>query len=111
MKALISMALLGLVFCSSTAIAKNDNHDKDKHKGKGSLPPGLQKKVDNGGQLPPGWQKKYHKGDRLDDDIYRHGRVIKPIDRDGRITIEVDDTIIHMVHDTREILSILSRYN
>ncbi|MBE0376302.1 MULTISPECIES: hypothetical protein [Pseudoalteromonas] len=111
MKALISMALLGLVLCSGAAVAKNDNHDKDKNKGKGSLPPGLQKKVDNGGQLPPGWQKKYHKGDRLDDDIYRHGRVIKPIDRDGRITIEVDDTIIHMVHDTREILSILSRYN
>ncbi|MFK3858642.1 MULTISPECIES: hypothetical protein [Pseudoalteromonas] len=54
--------------------------------------------------------KKYHKGDRLDYDIHRHGRVVKPIDRDGRITIEIDDTIIHMVHDTREILSILSRY-
>ncbi|WP_310736884.1 hypothetical protein [Pseudoalteromonas sp. SG41-5] len=57
MKALLSTALLGLVLCSGAAFAKNDNHDKDKNKGKGSLPPGLQKKVDNGGQLPPGWQK------------------------------------------------------
>lgn len=83
---------------------------KTKIKVKGVYRQDYKKKVDNGGQLPPGWQKKYHKGDRLDYDIYRHGRVVKPIDRDGRITIEIDDTIIHMVHDTREILSILSRY-
>lgn len=44
MKALLSTALLGLVLCSGAAFAKNDNHDKDKNKGKGSLPPGLQKK-------------------------------------------------------------------
>lgn len=110
MKALLAMTIVGLALISSPVFAKNDHQDKGKSKGKGSLPPGLQKKVDNGGQLPPGWQKKLHKGDILDDSIYRHGRVIKPIDRDGRITIEVDDSIIHMVHDTREILSILSRY-
>lgn len=74
------------------------------------LPPGLYKKVGYGHGLPPGWYKKYHRGDRLDRDIYRHGKILKPVDRDGRITIEVDDTVIHMVHDTREILSILSRY-
>lgn len=111
MKALLAMAIVGLALISSPVFAKNAHQDKGKSKGKGSLPPGLQKKVDNGGQLPPGWQKKLHKGDILDDNIYRHGRVVKPIDRDGLITIEVDDTIIHMVHDTREILSILSRYN
>lgn len=111
MKALLAMTIVGLALISSPVFAKNAHQDKGKSKGKGSLPPGLQKKVDNGGQLPPGWQKKLHKGDILDDNIYRHGRVVKPIDRDGRITIEVDDTIIHMVHDTREILSILSRYN
>lgn len=110
MKALISIALLGIVLCTSIAFAKHDNQDKAKNKEKGSLPPGLQKKVAKGGQLPPGWQKKYHKGDILDRDIYRHGKILKPVDRDGRITIEVDDTVIHMVHDTREILSILSRY-
>ena len=111
MKALLAMTIVGLALISSPVLTKNDHQDKGKNKTKGSLPPGLQKKVDKGAQLPPGWQKKYHQGDRLDDDIYRYGRVVKPIDDDGLITIEVDDTIIHIVHDTREILSILSRYN
>lgn len=75
------------------------------------LPPGLYKKVARGRGLPPGWYKKYHRGDRLDRDIYRRGRVIKRHDRQGLILLEVDDRLIHLVHDTREILSIVSRHH
>lgn len=61
-------------------------------------------------QLPPGWYKKYHRGDRLDRDIYRRGRVIERHDRKGLVLLQVDDQLIHLVHDTREILSIVTRH-
>ena len=119
MKALLTVAVIGLSLVTAGALAK----DKDKDKGK-SLPPGLEKKLDNGGDLPPGlykkvghggglppgWYKRYHHGDILDRDIYRHGRVIKRRDRNGIIAIEIDDRLIHLVHDTREILSIVTRH-
>ena len=102
MKALLTVAVIGLSLVTAGALAK----DKDKDKGK-SLPP--EKKLDNGGDLPPGWQKKLRKGDILDRDIYRRGKVIKSRDRDGLISIQVDDTVVRLVEDTREIISILSR--
>lgn len=84
-----------------------DRYDRYSYR---DLPPGLYKKVGHGGRLPPGWYKRYHHGDILDRDIYRHGRVIKRLNRNGIIAIEIDDRLIHLVHDTREILSIVSRY-
>ncbi|WP_372762009.1 hypothetical protein [Pseudoalteromonas sp.] len=65
------------------------------------------KKLIRQGWTPPGWHKRYHRGDILQHDIYRRAKVLA---RDkGTVRIEVDRTIIHLVHDTREILSILSR--
>nr|WP_193988365.1 hypothetical protein [Lelliottia steviae] len=84
-----------------------DRYDRYSYR---DLPPGLYKKVGHGGRLPLGWYKRYHHGDILDRDIYRHGRVIKRRNRNGIIAIEIDDRLIHLVHDTREILSIVSRY-
>ena len=104
MKALLTVAVIGLSLVTAGALAKDKDKDKDK-----SLPPGLEKKLDNGGDLPPGWQKKLRKGDILDRDIYRRGKVIKSRDRDGLISIQVDDTVVRLVEDTREIISILSR--
>ena len=60
------------------------------------------------GWTPPGWHRSYHQGDILGHDIYKRARVI---DRErDTVRVEVDRTIIHLVHDTREILSILQRY-
>ena len=50
---------------------KHSNYHKDKDysdkkiksEKQKNIPPGLQKKVDNGGTLPPGWQKKIEKGE------------------------------------------------
>ncbi len=131
----ISLAVLGLSLVPIEASAKHDRdhvryeykherkkhhkhhrHDRDCHHDRydrysyRDLPPGLYKKVGYGGGLPPGWYKRYHHGDILDRDIYRHGRVIKRRDRNGIIAIEIDDRLIHLVHDTREILSIVSRH-
>ncbi|AXV66120.1 hypothetical protein D0907_12965 [Pseudoalteromonas lipolytica] len=106
MKTFLTVAVLGLSIVATGALAKDKDKDKDKGK---SLPPGLEKKLENGGDLPPGWQKKYRKGDILDRDIYRRGKVIKSRNNDGLISIQVDGTIVRLVEDTREIVSILSR--
>ena len=45
-----------------------------------------------------------------DRDVYRRGRVVERHDRKGIIFLEVDDQLIHLVHDTREILSIVTRH-
>ncbi len=105
MKAYIYVGLIGLSLVTGMAYAKDKDKDKHDHK---SLPPGLEKKVDNGGDLPPGWQKKLRRGDILDRDIYRRGKVIKPLGRDGLISIEVDGSIIRLIDDTREIVDIIT---
>ncbi|PWF64859.1 hypothetical protein CBX96_03575 [Shewanella sp. BC20] len=99
---LIGGVVLSLV-APITAFAKHDNDKKDK-----DLPPGLQKKVDKGQPLPPGWQKKLRRGDILDYDIYDRGRVVVPIDRDGRISIEVEGSIIKLDEKSRKILDIIN---
>ncbi|MCD8550782.1 MAG: hypothetical protein LRY74_11465 [Shewanella xiamenensis] len=72
------------------------------------LPPGLQKKVDKGQPLPPGWQKKLHRGDILDYDIYDRGRIVVPLDREGRISIQVEGAIIKLDEKSRKILDIVN---
>ncbi|MGL5361127.1 MAG: hypothetical protein ACRDBI_15705 [Shewanella sp.] len=100
----LTTALLGLL---SPMLAKasldNDHHKKDKQ-----LPPGLQKKVAQGQPLPPGWQKKLRRGDMLDYDIYDRGHIVVPLDRDGRISIEVEGAIIKLDEKTRTILDIIN---
>ncbi len=73
----------------------------------GGLPPGLQKKVERGGDLPPGWEKKLRVGDILDYDIYRHARVIIPVDDDGVATVEIEGHRIKLGVDTRRIIELL----
>ncbi|MCK5360884.1 MAG: hypothetical protein KAJ95_09680 [Gammaproteobacteria bacterium] len=82
----------------------NPLHAKNKDK---PLPPGLQKKVDRGESLPPGWQKKLHKGEILDYQVYRHGRVVIPVNHEGILTINVDGKLIRLMEATREIIDIL----
>lgn len=77
-----------------------------KHHGNGGLPPGLKMNHERGKPLPPGWQKKLKVGHVLDEQVYEHGEVVAR--RDGVITIRVDDRLIRLARDTREILDILS---
>ncbi|MGL4474561.1 MAG: hypothetical protein ACRCT7_08905 [Shewanella sp.] len=92
-----------LVPAIATANSGGEHHKKDK-----GLPPGLQKKVDQGQPLPPGWQKKLRRGDILHSDIYDRGHIVMPLDRDGRISIRVDDSIIKLDEKTRKILDIVN---
>ncbi|GAA0788511.1 MULTISPECIES: hypothetical protein [Pseudomonadati] len=85
--------------------AYNDRYD-DNNK---SLPPGLQKKVAEGKPLPPGWQKKLAKGDILSRDIFSRGEIISPRDKDGRVSVNVDGTVIQVMENTREIIDIFKR--
>ncbi|SDK63320.1 hypothetical protein [Microbulbifer yueqingensis] len=74
----------------------------------GDLPPGLQKKVENGGELPPGWKKKLQVGHVLEHDIYEHGVIVKPVDRHGIVTISIEGELVRLMHHSREIVEILS---
>ena len=127
MKTLISILLMVFALTATNAFAVPH---KDKHAGKHAnkhankhhwkkqknnqyhnkkwLSKKQAKQLIRQGWTPPGWHTRYHQGDILERDIYKRARVI---DRErGTVRIEVDRTIIHLVHDTREILSILQRY-
>lgn len=106
----MNKTILALVLASLTvpAFAKNDGHsDKQKH-----LPPGLEKKLERTGELPPGWQKKVRKGEVLDLDLYEIGKrnryedaYLKP--DVGTEILRIENRIIRIRKDTREILDIL----
>ena len=93
---------------------KDDRDDRDRDRdnyndNNKSLPPGLQKKAAQGKPLPPGWQKKLAKGDILSRDIFSRGEIISPRDREGRVSVNVDGTVIRVMENTREIIDILKR--
>lgn len=88
--------------------------DKDKNKKQKSLPPGLEKKVNRGGELPPGWEKKLVKGDILDSDLYKSAKRVTnppkgyPATPDkGTEILQIEDRIIRIKKDTKEILDIV----
>jgi hypothetical protein len=68
-KILLFCVSLFLIFGVYGISFAKDNKEK-------SLPPGLQKKSERGQSLPPGWQKKLIVGTILENDIYKHGKMI-----------------------------------
>ncbi len=73
------------------------------------IPPGLQKKVDNGGTLPPGWQKKIEKGEVVNSTILSNGRIVTskyPKIKNTEV-YEVENRVFRIYKDTKEILDIL----
>ncbi|TKB50296.1 hypothetical protein FCL40_03805 [Ferrimonas sediminicola] len=95
--AAIAAPLLALAL-QAPAFAKHHNQD--------GLPPGLQKKAARGQSLPPGWQKKLSVGQMIDDDLYRHGRVIARDDK-GLVTVSIEGKLVRIIEDTREIVKVL----
>lgn len=98
------VSLLSVILITAPASAKND-----KHKGDKSLPPGLQKKYERTGQLPPGWEKKIVVGKPIEYTIYRHHKVIVPVDNKGLITVSIDGKLIRLIDATREVVEILKK--
>lgn len=104
------------IACLSIALpvwAKEHNGKKMK-----TLPPGLEKKLERTGELPPGWQKKLVKGEILDPGLYELSRKISdPQQGDvqhpdaGTEVIKIEDRIIRIKKDSREILDILGVEN
>ncbi|MDH4945112.1 hypothetical protein [Sulfurimonas sp. C5] len=127
-KVLLSIAVISL---SSSVLMAKPNKDNDdyeyshkqqkekKHKHKkpekswerkesSSIPYGLQKRSENTGKpLPPGWQKKLKPGAIMDREVYEHGRIVQPLDKDGLLTISVEGKLVRLYQDTREIIEIL----
>lgn len=121
MKAAIYITLITLALSSVGAQAnpnkdnhgqhqgKKVGHKKHQHHDHNSLSKKEKKQLLRAGWTPPGKNKRYHTGDILEVDIYKRGRVVERSRNKGTVSIEIDRKIIHLVHDTREILSILSR--
>ena len=95
----------------------NYNYDKDKdyndkkikYEKQKDIPPGLQKKVNNGGTLPPGWQKKIEKGEVVNSTILSNGRIVTskyPRIKNTEV-YEVENRVFRIYKDTKEILDIL----
>ena len=99
-KTLSVIALTALVSASLPVSAGNHSD---------GLPPGLQKKVEQGKPLPPGWQKKVDMGpgDRLDRELYDYGEVRDL--GDGREEVRIEDQVYTVIKDTREIIDILDQ--
>ena len=94
---LVMVAALALI--AAPAFSKPDKAAK-------TLPPGLQKKADNG-NLPPGWQKKMVVGGTVSEGIVDQGVIIDSADDSGVVTIKVEDKIIRLIKATREIVEIV----
>lgn len=120
MRAPIHTVLIALALFSISADAKphkdkhghkhgHKKHNSQKHNDNDYLSKKEAKQLIRAGWTPPGLSKSYHRGDFLERDLYKRGRVIERSRDNGTVSIEIDRTVIHMVHDTREILSILSR--
>lgn len=95
----IILFLVVACFIASPLYAKNNKNKQ--------LPPGLQKNVAQGKALPPGWQKKLSKGAILDVDVYKHGKIVVPLDPLGLVTVRVDDKLLRVHKKTMEIVDIL----
>ncbi|GGG51294.1 hypothetical protein GCM10011403_05570 [Pseudohongiella nitratireducens] len=73
-----------------------------------SLPPGLQKKVEEGKPLPPGWERKLEIGGYLDRDIYRRADVLYRDREEGRVTVRIEGKVIRLIENSLEIVDILN---
>jgi hypothetical protein len=104
---IVMLTCLAIAF---PALAENyEKQDKQKN-----LPPGLQKKLERTGELPPGWEKKLRRGEVLDIDLYEYGT---PVDgeyggyeyehRPGTELLRIEDKILRITKNTREILEIM----
>ena len=71
------------------------------------LPPGLEKRLEQGKPLPPGWARKLSVGEVLDERIVDRGEVVVPLYDDGAITPAVEGETFRLIEATREIVEIL----
>lgn len=96
---IVGISFVFLILSSNSVTFAKEDKEK-------SLPPGLQKKVDRGQELPPGWQKKLVVGDIMDEELYDRGVVVAE-DNNGLVTLKLDDKLVRLIQDTREIVDIL----
>lgn len=101
MKNLIIITM-GVLLLANSAFSKQDKEKRQK-----GLPPGLEKKINNGGSLPPGWKKKLEVGKPIDKDVYKHGKIVVPVDDKGLVTVEIGGKLVQLYKSTREVVKIL----
>lgn len=99
MKMAIHVLLIMSLLVVAPAIAKPG--------GQGQLPPGVEKRLQQGKPLPPGWARKLGEGQVLDERIVERGEITVPVDESGVVTLEVEGETFRLIEATREIVEIL----
>ncbi|QJR82068.1 hypothetical protein CA267_015570 [Alteromonas pelagimontana] len=72
-----------------------------------ALSSGYDRKPAKEGDLPVGWQKNLLKGQFLDYDVYRMGQLVYREPSAGIVSIRIENKVIRLVENTREIVSVL----
>jgi Ni/Co efflux regulator RcnB len=106
------LAALVFTLTATTAAHAGDNNANAKAK---TMPPGLQKNVEQGKPLPKGWRKKLAKGEVLDANVYARGKKVSPKDAAtlpktaaGESWIQVQNEMIRINESTRKIIDIIT---
>jgi hypothetical protein len=93
---------------------EDEDHNKQDHNSQGnnkkysSLPPGLQKKVNNGGSLPPGWQKKVSNGQVFSPELRSYSKRSPYPSPKGTSTYIVEDKVVRVLDATNVIVDVLT---
>lgn len=96
-----TIMLLMLVFLFGAVSVSAKPHDD-------TLPRGLRIQVAEGRQLPLGWEKTLQIGDKLEPEIYAHGRIVVPVDGRGNIIVLIKDRRVRLTQATLEIVELLN---
>lgn len=104
------LAVLVFTLTATTAVHAGDDNAKAK-----TMPPGLQKNVEQGKPLPKGWRKKLAKGEILDAGVYARGKKVSPKDAAklpktgaGESWIQVQNEMIRIHESTRKIIEVIT---
>lgn len=98
--------MLRILFCLALCTLAGLSQAKGNNKDHRDLPPGLEKKLERTGELPPGWHREFRRGDHLPDDIFAQAKIVVPVGRDGRITVDIDGVIMKLLDRSHKILTI-----
>jgi len=90
-----------------------DTHQKGYEDKSGSLPHGMQKKLERTGELPPGWEKKVQVGNVLDPYLYERSSRLSgdlaarlPSRPEGTIDVRLQDRVVRLREQDRRITDV-----
>ncbi|AXR07234.1 hypothetical protein D0Y50_13275 [Salinimonas sediminis] len=72
------------------------------------MPHGMDDKIALQSELPSNWQAQLAKGEVLDVELFRQGRVVYRDASNGLVALRLENKLVRMVEQTREIVDVLN---